>query len=167
MSSADPPGGEEERPGQTVRYKRARFSTRLPASWLYTASHYWLAPAGEGLWRVGFTRFATRMLGELVEYGFEVQEGQPVVVGQAIGWVEGFKARSEVYCAVTGLFAGPNPALQKDVTLLDSDPYGGGWLYLARGTPEPNSVDVKGYMAILDATIDRMLEKNGERRESD
>ena len=52
-----------------IPYKRSRFQTRLPKNRLYTASHFWLAEVEAGLWRVGFTRFATRMLGEIVESG--------------------------------------------------------------------------------------------------
>jgi hypothetical protein len=51
--------------------------------------------------------------------------------------------------------------LKQDITLIDADPYGAGWLYSFRGTPEPNSVDVQGYTEILDATIDKMQEKPG------
>ena len=47
------------------------------------------------------------------------------------------------------------------MTLVDSDPYGKGWLYQALGEAEPGAVDAQGYTAILDATIDKMLEKQG------
>ena len=52
-----------------VRFKHARFSARFPESYRYSRSHYWMAPVEgqEGHWRVGFTKFATRMLGELVD----------------------------------------------------------------------------------------------------
>ena len=145
----------------TLAYKRARFSTRLPVGRLYTASHYWLNDCGDGCWRVGFTKFATRMLGDLVEYGFEVEPGGTVEVGQKIGWVEGFKALSEVYSVLAGGFVGVNRDLEGDITLVDSDPYGRGWLYQALGEPDPAAVDAPGYVAILDATIDKMLEKQG------
>jgi len=144
-----------------IPYRRARFSTRLPAERLYTAAHSWLARDGEGHWRIGLTRFATRMLGELVEFGFEVKPGDPIGVGQAIGSVEGFKALSQIYSAAGGEFAGENPGLREDITRLDTDPYGEGWLYRVKGDPDPAAVDVQGYIAILDATIDRMLEKQG------
>ena len=78
---------------QTIRFRHAHFTARLPVDYRYTPSHFWLLPApaaagehlpdlqgaspqaaagraatGQGtLWRVGFTKFATRMLGELVE----------------------------------------------------------------------------------------------------
>ncbi len=148
-------------PERTVYYKRARFTTRLPTEYRYTAAHFWLAEAEPGLWRVGLTRFATRMLGDIVEYDVCVRPGDPVTLGQPIGSLEGFKALSELYCVAEGEFAGPNPALEQDVSLVDSDPYDAGWLYAVRGRPEPASVPVAGYTAVLDATIDRMLKKTG------
>jgi glycine cleavage system H protein len=110
---------------------------------------------------VGFTKFAIRMLGDLVEYGFEVMPGDPISVGQVIGSVEGFKAITDVYCVGDGEFAGTNPDLEQDITLIDTDPYHRGWLYRFRGTPDPASVDVHGYVAILDATIQKMLAASG------
>jgi glycine cleavage system H protein len=149
---------------ETVYYKRARFITRLPVDRLYTASHYWMAQQGDtGLWRVGLTKFATRMLGDLVEYSFSLQPGDQVDIGQVIGWIEGFKAVADIYCVVSGEFAGASPRLEQDITLVESDPYGEGWLYSARGTPEPAGVDVHGYMAVLDTTIDQMLRSRHEK----
>jgi glycine cleavage system H protein len=87
----------------TLYYRRARFSTRLPRRLLYLPSHFWLYRVNQGHWRIGLTRFATRMLGDLVEYHFEVQPGAAVCSGDAIGWIEGFKAVSDVYCAISGL----------------------------------------------------------------
>ena len=101
-------------------------------------------------------RFATRMLGDVVEYGFEVKPGETIAVGEAIGWVEGFKALTDLYSVADGAFAGANPETEKDSTLIDKDPYGKGWLYLVRGTPDANSVTVEGYIQILDATIEKM-----------
>jgi len=144
-----------------IRYRRSRFSTRLPVDRRYTLSHYWLLEEEPGLWRVGFTRFATRMLGDFVEMGFEPQPGDIVAVGERIGWVEGFKALTDLYSVAAGEFVGGNAALEQDITPTDSDPYGEGWLYRVRGAPEPESVDVHGYVAALDSTIERMLGKEG------
>jgi glycine cleavage system H protein len=141
----------------SVYYKRGRFLTHLPVERLYTKSHYWLSAMGDGVWRVGFTRFAGRMLGEVVEFDFSVPKDGIVELGQAIGWVEGFKAMSDIYSVATGAFMGASPALYNDITLIDSKPYAEGWLYEVRGEPDPEAVDVKGYIAILDATIDKML----------
>jgi glycine cleavage system H protein len=151
----------EDTPIEKIAYKRSRFSTRLPVDRVYTPSHFWLAQVEPGVWRVGFTKFATRMLGDLVEHGFGVKPGDKVAVGQTIGWVEGFKALTDLYCVADGEFAGTNPALEADPTLTDTDPYGQGWLYRVRGTPDSNSVDVRGYMQLLDLTIDKMQDKAG------
>src|SRR5438270_282104 len=133
-------------PTQTVYFRRARFSCRLPADRLYTPSHYWLLEDEPGIWRVGFTKFALRMLGEVVELGFQVTAGDPVNVGQTIGSVEGFKSLSDLYCVANGSFIGSNPALDHDISLIDARGYADGWLYRVRGTPEPNAVDVQGYV---------------------
>jgi glycine cleavage system H protein len=51
--------------------------------------------------------------------------------------------------------------------MVESDPHGQGWLYRARGHPDAASVDVHGYVAILDATIDRLLESRHADGETD
>ena len=100
------------------------------------------------------------MLGELVEHGFEVKAGQAVHVGQIIGWIEGFKAVTDLYCVVEGEFWGGNPDLEKKITLMHTDPYGKGWLYMVQGAPERGSVDVYGYVEILNNTIDKIRGKS-------
>ena len=154
-------------PEETIVYKRSRFGTRLPVRRRYTRSHYWLREEEPGMWQIGFAKFATRMLGELVEFEFSVPVGGKVEVGQSIGWVEGFKAVSDLYSVVTGEFLGTNPALAKDITLVDSDPYESGWLYRARGVPDTGAVDVNGYVAVLNATIDKMLNNRHAEWKSD
>jgi glycine cleavage system H protein len=143
-------------PSQVILYKRSRFQSRLPKDRLYTPSHFWILEIEPGLRRIGFTRFATRMLGDMVEHGFEVKPGNDIKVGQTIGWLEGFKALTDLFSVIDGQFAGTNPELEQDSTLVDKDPYNKGWLYLARGAPDPNSTDVNGYIRVLDATIDKM-----------
>jgi glycine cleavage system H protein len=146
---ADPP---------TARYyKRSRFVTHLPTDRLYTAAHYWLLRGTNGIWTVGLTRFATRMLGDIVEVGFHVTPAEAIAVGQGIGFMEGFKAVSDIYSVVDGAFAGANADLERDITQLENDPYGRGWLFRATGIPEPQHCDAEGYAAILDLTIDAML----------
>ena len=142
-----------------ISYKRNRFSARFPASYRYTRSHFWLSEATAGLWRIGLTTFATRMLGDIVEFDFETNAGARVQVADVIGWVEGFKAVSDIFCVAEGSFAGPNPALAEDPATIGSKPYGDGWLYAVEGRPDPEAVDIQGYVEHLDATIDKMLEK--------
>ena len=147
---------------QDIRYKRSRFSTRLPVDRRYTASHFWTIEKQSGIWQVGMTKFATRMLGDLVEFEFKANVGDRVRVGQTIGWIEAFKALTDLYCVIDGVFQGVNPLLEQDITLVDADPYGRGWLYRVTGLPEANSVDVDGYVEILNLTIDKMRENVGK-----
>lgn len=153
------------RPADTIPYKRSRFSTRLPVDRRYTAAHYWLREETPGVWQVGFTKFATRMLGDLVEYDFSVGPGDAVTVGQDIGSMEGFKAVTTIYSVADGQFLGAGDALRSDITMAETDPYGRGWLYRVHGRSDPASVDVHGYVALLDTTIDRLLASRHEAGE--
>jgi glycine cleavage system H protein len=140
-----------------VYYRRSRFTTHLPADRRYSPAHYWLLEESPGVWRVGLTKFATRMLGDIVEFEFAAAPGSAIETGDEIGSIEGLKAVTTVFSAGTGTFLAEGAALRRDVTLAESDPYGGGWLYRLQGEPAADTVDVHGYVAILDATIDKML----------
>jgi glycine cleavage system H protein len=142
-----------------IHFKRNRFSTWLPSRCLYTPGHFWLDEESSGLWKVGLTGFATRMLGEIVEFDFEVGSGSPVEVATCLGWIEGFKAVSDLYCAGSGVFEGYNETAAADPALICKSSYGDGWLYRLRGRPDSRCVDVHGYIAHLEATIDKLLEK--------
>ena len=144
---------------QTVFYKRSNFVTHLPSDFLYSPTHFWLEPLGDERWRVGFTKFATRMLGEIVDHQFEVQPGAAVQAGQIIGSIEGFKAISDLYCVADGAFEAGNPALAGAIELVTKEPYGAGWLYVVKGTPDPRCGPLEEYRRLLDTTIDRILEK--------
>ncbi len=112
-----------------------------------------------GVWRVGFSKFASRMLGELVEARFEIPPGDTVESGQQIGYVEGFKAASDLFCVMDGEFAGGNPILEEDACIVKTSPYEDGWLYAVRGEPEESSVDVHGYIEHLNKLINKMQEE--------
>ncbi len=148
-------------PQESLPYKRARFKTRLPTGRLYAASHFWMEerPDERGVWRAGFTKFASRMLGDLVEHDFELKEGDTVEVGQIIGWIEGFKATSDLYSPLAGFFRRGNPELRQNLDLLRADPYVRGWLFEAEGAPGEDAVDVQGYAEILNLAIDKVLEQ--------
>jgi glycine cleavage system H protein len=143
----------------TSFYKRSNFVTHLPAACLYSPSHFWIAKIGGGRLRIGFTKFATRMLGEIVEVRFEKTPGASVGSGEIVGSIEGFKAISDIYSCANGTFAGSNPAISKDVEAVGKDPYATGWLYEIDGEPDDRCVSLEQYRALLDTTIDKILEK--------
>jgi len=143
----------------TSFYKRSSFVTHLPVDCLYSPSHFWIAKTGAMRLRIGFTKFATRMLGEIVEVRFEKSPGSALAGGDVVGSIEGFKAISDIYACVRGTFAGGNPALASNVELVGKEPYSAGWLYEVDGKPDDKCVPLEQYRMMLDTTIDKILEK--------
>ncbi len=146
-------------PREWLKFKHAHFTARFPADFRYSRSHYWMHapdPSAPHHWRVGFTKFATRMLGELVDFQFTPAAGAPVSVGMEIGWVEGFKAASDVFSVMDGHFGEPNPALAADACIVRSDPWITGWLYSVHGTPEEGHLSAAEYILHLTSIIDKM-----------
>ena len=142
---------------KTLHYKRSNFVTQLPVDYSYTPSHAWLARVENSRWRVGLTKFASRMLGEMVDHGFEIEPGATVACGQVIGWVEGFKAISDVFCVAEGRFIHGNASLKERIALISKSPYDAGWLYEIDGQPDSRCIDVQTYRDVLDKTIERLL----------
>lgn len=147
---------------EELYYRRLLFRTRLLSDRLYTSSHFWIQEQDTSVWRVGLTKFAARMLGDVVEIGFDRKEGDAIEIGDAIGWFEGFKARSDLYSVAGGTFLGSNPLLVDRIAVVDDDRYRRGWLYEVRGNREPDAMDMHAYAALLDATIDRMRQSQRE-----
>lgn len=144
-------------PSLTKYYRRARFTTRLPIKYLFAPSHFWLETLEPDLFRIGLTHFATRMLGDFVECEFTAELQSPIELGQSIGWIEGFKALSDIYSVIDGKLIESNEALKTNPGFMDRDPYDRGWLFIARGVPDPRIVDAEGYESLLDIAIDRIL----------
>ena len=152
---------EGENRVEDLRYKRAKFAARFPRDRSYSASHFWLQQRQPGTWRIGYTKFAMRMLGEPVEVDFEVKPGSEVELGQVVGWLEGFKAVTDLYAPMPGRFVGANPGLQDGVAVVKSSPYRAGWLYEMEGSPGEDCFDAEGYAKFLDGTIDKMMGQDG------
>ena len=152
-----------ETQGGNILYQRSRFATQLPICCRYTPSHFWLLEESPGVWRIGFSKFATWLLGDPVEFEFSARAGAAVLVGQEIGWVEGLKALDTIYSVAEGEFLGAGEAIANDITLLGSDPYGLGWLYRIRGKPAAESLDVHAYITLLDEAVDNVIrDRQGE-----
>jgi len=150
---------------EELLYRRILFRTKLLGDRLYTASHFWIQQQGADVWRVGLTKFASRMLGDVVEIGFDVKPGERIQIGDSIGWFEGFKARSDLFSVAAGAFLGSNPLLVDRIAVVDDDRYRRGWLYEVKGTPEPNAMDMQAYAMWLDDTIDRLRQSQRESAE--
>lgn len=147
-------------------YKRATFVTHLPTEHLYTHSHNWLSriSTAPDYWQVGYTKFALRMLGEIVDVQLERKEGELIEPGDLVGTIEGFKAISDIFSIGQGRYIRSNPNLSQTLEGLARDPYASGWLYQFEGTPDARAMDLNGYRNLLDATIDRMLQKEQQSK---
>lgn len=146
----------------SLSFERAKFRTRLPRGHVYTSGHMWLHEAEPGLWHVGLTRFALRMLGEPVDLDFEVKLDAEVIKGDVVGWFEGFKAVSDLYSPINARFAGGNPALADGLDPVHRSAYERGWLFALRGAVDADCVDAEGYAAVLEAAIDKVLGEQPE-----
>jgi len=136
-----------------------------PKDLLYAETHEWVRVADEGgrkVGTIGITAFALEQLTDLVHMVLP-KVGTQVKAGTPFGEVESVKAVSDLYSPVDGEVIAVNGDLVNKLESLGSDPYNAGWLYSARGTPDPGATDVHGYAAMLDLTIDKMREKAGEQ----
>jgi glycine cleavage system H protein len=125
----------------------------IPEDLRYTAEHEWVMPRDEVV-RVGITDFAQDALGDIV-YVQLPEPGTAVEAGQPLGEVESTKSVSEIYAPLSGTVVARNEELGDKPELINSDPYGAGWLV----DIEPNDIgdvddllDAAGYRAVTEET---------------
>jgi glycine cleavage system H protein len=99
----------------------------IPDDLRYTAEHEWVAGDGDGPVRVGITHFAQDALGDIV-YVQLPDEGAVVQAGESFGEVESTKSVSEIYAPVSGTVVARNEKLADEPELINTEPYGAGWL---------------------------------------
>lgn len=107
----------------------------IPDSLQYTDEHEYVRETdGENEVLIGITDYAQGELGDVV-YVELPQAGDHFGVGEAFGTIEAVKAVSELYCPVAGEVVEANDALEADPALVNSDPYGEGWMIRLRIDP--------------------------------
>jgi glycine cleavage system H protein len=102
----------------------------FPDNLLYTPEHEWVdwAPGTQEPVAVGITSYAAESLGDIVFV--ELPEvGAVVTSGEVCGELESTKSVSDLYAPVSGEVVEVNPAAVADPSLINNDPYGGGWLF--------------------------------------
>jgi glycine cleavage system H protein len=99
----------------------------LPGDLLYTNEHEWLRREDDGTVSVGITDHAQAALGDLV-YVELPEVNQDVESGGDMAVVESVKAASDVYAPIDGTVVEVNEALADDPEIINSDPYGEGWI---------------------------------------
>ena len=106
-------------------------SEKIPDDLKYTRSHEWVRSLPGGEVEVGITDHAQEALGDLVFVEIPELDAQ-VSAGAACAVVESVKAASDVYSPVTGRVTARNEELVQKPELLNSDPYGAGWMMRVR-----------------------------------
>ncbi len=104
-----------------------------PEDLKYTSEHEWLREPGqsEGSVRVGITEYAQDALGDIVFVQLP-EVGETVTAGAVVGELESTKSVSEVYAPLGGEVVARNEALDATPELVNTDPYGEGWLFEIR-----------------------------------
>src|SRR5476651_2010329 len=98
----------------------------FPAELKYTKDHEWIKIEGDTA-SIGITEFAQRELGDIVYIDIS-SVGKEVAQEQVFGTVEAVKTVSDLFMPLTGTVTGINPALDSQPELVNSDPYGDGWM---------------------------------------
>lgn len=99
----------------------------VPDDLRYTAEHEWVR-GKSGTVRVGITDYAQEALGDVV-YVSLPEQGASVSKGAAIGEVESTKSVSDIFAPLSGTVAARNENLDEHPELINSDPYGEGWMF--------------------------------------
>lgn len=99
----------------------------VPDDLRYTADHEWVR-GDSGTVRVGITDYAQEALGDVV-YVTLPEVGASVEKGGAVGEVESTKSVSDIFAPVSGTVSGRNDKLEQNPELINSDPYGAGWIF--------------------------------------
>lgn len=115
-----------------------------PASLRYTSDHEWVDHHGDGVVRVGVTAYAQDALGDVVYVSLPAQ-GDTVTAGDSCGEVESTKSVSDLYSPLDGEVTAVNESLEASPELVNSDPYGEGWMF------EMKVVDLTTIDGLMDA----------------
>jgi glycine cleavage system H protein len=101
----------------------------VPDDLKYTAEHEWVrGDSGATRVRVGITDYAQQALGDVV-YVSLPEVGSTVSKGAAVGEVESTKSVSDIYAPLSGTVTARNEQLDEQPDLVNSDPYGAGWIF--------------------------------------
>lgn len=124
----------------------------IPKDLRYSPSHEWVRDEGNGVVTLGITDHAQESLGDLVFV--ELPEvGQAIAVGDEMGVVESVKAASDLFSPVSGEVVEVNETLGDTPEVVNSDPYGDGWIArvkLSTPTELDDLLDAEAYTAVAE-----------------
>ncbi|WP_340679027.1 glycine cleavage system protein GcvH [Paraglaciecola sp.] len=126
--------------------------SNIPTDLRFASTHEWVRPEGDGVYTVGISDHAQELLGDMVFVELP-DVGAAVVAGDDVAVAESVKAASDVYAPITGEIVEVNEDLEHSPELVNSDPYGEGWLFKikAEDIEEVESLfDAEGYENSID-----------------
>jgi glycine cleavage system H protein len=121
--------------------------SEIPPDLHYTAEHEWVRRTGDDTVRVGITDFAQSALGDVVFVTLP-EVGIEVTAGESFGEVESTKSVSDLFAPVSAKVVAVNSDLDGNSELVNSDPYGAGWLIDLQ--VDPGALE-QAFAALLDA----------------
>jgi glycine cleavage system H protein len=122
-----------------------------PANLRYTKDHEWISLDGTTA-TIGITEYAQRELGDIVYVEVDTI-GKALEAGAVFGTVEAVKTVSDLFLPVSGTINELNPALTNAPELVNSDPYGEGWMVkmtVSNPADLEGLMDAAGYQALVD-----------------
>jgi glycine cleavage system H protein len=124
----------------------------FPAELKYTKDHEWIRAEGNEAY-IGITEFAQRELGDIVYVDISAA-GEEVNQEEVFGTVEAVKTVSDLFMPVTGTITETNPLLDSQPELVNTDPYGDGWMVkisLANIGDLDNLLSAEEYISLIGA----------------
>lgn len=124
----------------------------IPETLRYTSEHEWIRVEGDEAY-VGITHYAQGELGEIVFVDIQT-EGEQLAAGETFGSVEAVKTVSDLFMPVSGQVLEVNAALETQPELVNSDPYGQGWMVkvtIDDAAELDALLDAKAYAALVNA----------------
>ena len=121
----------------------------FPAELKYTKDHEWIRLESDGTAVVGINDFAQRELGDIVYVDINTI-GETINEGELFGTVEAVKTVSDLYLPVSGEILEFNTALEADPDLVNTDPYGEGWMIRVKITGSTDDLlSVEAYKELI------------------
>jgi len=124
----------------------------IPKELRYATTHEWIRAEGDGTYTVGITEHAQDLLGDMVFVDLP-DVGDAVAQADDCAVAESVKAASDIYAPLTGEIVEINEQLEDSPELVNSDPYGDGWLFKIKAEDESEVdalLDAEGYENSID-----------------
>lgn len=126
--------------------------SNVPNELKYSKEHEWLRKEADGTYTVGITEHAQELLGDMVFVDLP-EVGATVAAGDDCAVAESVKAASDIYAPVSGEIVAVNDALSDSPELVNSAPYGEGWIFKMKASDEGEVaalLDAAAYEALLE-----------------